>query len=181
MNEQQPVNAWADVEERYRAGQEIQGVVTRVAHFGVFVRIEPGIEGILYSFELGPNPGALAGFAPGQQVQVYVKDVDARKRRLELSLENQPMPGLLREREVPADARRKTPPEVPESVQLPLPEAPGRRDEQNCPTCQRAVQFTWKYCVYCGGTLQRRCLDCGTAQPDLPDARYCRECGKLLS
>lgn len=181
MSEQQPVNAWADVEARYRVGQGVRGVVTRVAHFGVFVQIEPGIEGILYTFELGPAPGAMAGFAPGQEVQAYVKDVDARKRRLELSLENQPMPGLLSEREVPAEARRKTPPEVRGSAPLPLPEVPGERGEQNCPTCQRAVQYAWKYCVYCGGTLQRRCPACGTTQPDLPDARYCCECGKLLS
>lgn len=181
MDEQQSVNAWADAEARYRTGQEVRGVVTRAAQFGVFVRVEPGIEGILYTFELGPGPGAMAGFAPGQEVLLYVKDVDARKKRLELSLENQSVPGLLSEREVPAEARRKTPPEPPGPLQSSPSEALGGWGKQNCPTCQRPVQHPWKYCVYCGGTLQRRCPACGTTQPDLPDARYCCECGTLLS
>lgn len=181
MDEQQSVNAWADAEERYRAGQEVRGVVTRVAQFGVFVRVEPGIEGILYTFELGPGPGAMAAFAPGQEVRLYVKDVDVRRKRLELGLENQPVPGLVSEQAVPDEARRKTLPELPGATQSFPRETPGGREEHRCPTCQRAVQSTWRYCVYCGGNLQRRCPACGTAQPDLPDARYCCECGKLLS
>ncbi len=180
MEEQQPANVWADAEMRYRAGQEVRGVVTRVAQFGVFVQLEPGIEGILYTFELGPGPGAMAGFAPGQEVRLYVKDVDARKKRLELGLESEPVPGLLSEREVPAQARRKTPPESLEPAYLFPREAPSERGEQNCPNCQRPIQLTWNHCVYCGGMLRRRCSACGTTQPALPGARYCCECGILL-
>ena len=181
MDEQQAANAWAGVEERYRAGQEVDGVVTRVAQFGVFVRVEPGIEGILYTFELGPGPGALASFAPGQHVRLYVKDVDGRKKRLELGLENRPVPGLVSEQAVPDEARRKALPKLPEVPQTFARAIPGGRDEHHCPTCQRQVQSTWRYCVYCGGNLQSRCSACGATQPDLPGARYCYECGTLLS
>ena len=183
MDDQQPVNAWANAETRYQAGQAVQGVVTRVAQFGVFVQVEPGIEGILYAFELGQGAGAMAAFAPGQVVQLYVKAIEARKKRLELSLENQPMPGLLAEHEMPPAARRKTRTRsdaLPQPVQLLFPEIPARPNESGCPTCQRPVQASWKYCVYCGGTLQSRCPACGTIQPDLPEARYCCECGELL-
>jgi transcriptional accessory protein Tex/SPT6 len=181
VDEQQFVTVWADAEARYQTGQEVRGVVTRVAQFGVFVRVEPGIEGILYTFELGPGPGALANFAPGQEVRLYVKDVDVRRKRLELGLENRPVPGLVSERAVPDEARRKTLLEEPGATQAFPHSTPGERTERHCPTCQRPVQSTWRYCVYCGGTLQRRCQVCGTTQPDLPDARYCCECGKLLS
>lgn len=169
MVESQPSDAWADADVRYQPGQEVHGVVTRVAHFGLFVQLEPGIEGIVYTFELGP--GAPTGFLPGQQVQLYVKDVDARKRRLELSPQPQLPPGLVREQEVPAQVRRAVP------VSAPGEPAPGA---QLCPTCQRPVQVTWKYCVYCAGALQRRCPACGTVQPDLAGARYCCECATQL-
>ena len=174
------MNVWADAETRYQTGQEVRGVVTRVAHFGVFVQVEPGLEGILYTFELGPGPGALANFAPGQEVRLYVKDVDGRRKRLELGLEHRPVPGLVSEQAVPDEARRKALPEEPGTIQSFPHATPGGRTERRCPTCQRQVQCTWRYCVYCGGTLQRRCPVCGTTQPDLPDARYCCACGKLL-
>src|SRR5262245_3735367 len=36
---------WLDAAERYRAGQRVRGVVKRTEPFGVFVELEPGIEG----------------------------------------------------------------------------------------------------------------------------------------
>ena len=180
MLENQQESAWTHAEERYQVGQEVRGVVTRQAQFGVFVQVEPGIEGIIYAFELGP--GALASLAPGEEVQLYIKDVDAHKKRLELSLERESTPGLLAERDLPPAARR-------EARREELPDDPfgaawseltARRERQLCPTCQRPVLGSWGYCVYCGSTLQRRCPVCGTAQPDLPGAHYCYECGQVL-
>jgi transcriptional accessory protein Tex/SPT6 len=176
LEKQQP-DAWVDAEARYQAGQRVQGVVTRVAQFGIFLAVEPGIEGVLYAFELGP--GALAGFGPGQEVQLFVKDVDTRRRRLELTLEEQAVPGLFSAREVPTEVRHRASTPAPELAPL-VSEAADRSSQAHCPTCQRPVLLTWRYCVYCAGTLQRRCPACGTAQPDLAGARYCCECGRLL-
>lgn len=185
MDNQQPINVWANAEERYQAGQKVRGTVTRVAQFGVFVQVEPGIEGVVYAFELGPGAGALAGFAPGQEMQLYVKGVDAKKKRLELGLGDEAMPGLLAERALPPEVRRKAqPPEMPYPLPGPLPQPLASLSDQsapNCPTCRREVQATWKYCVYCGGRLQRRCSACGSVQPDLPGALYCFECGKPVA
>ncbi|HLI68635.1 MAG TPA: S1 RNA-binding domain-containing protein [Ktedonobacteraceae bacterium] len=182
MDDQQPVNPWADAEVRYQVGQEVRASVTRVAQFGVFVQVEPGMEGIVYAFELGQGPSVLAGFAPGQEMHLYVKNVDAGKKRLELSPRNQVQPGLATESDLPPFARQKgrvgtlSWPESPF-----LPQAPADQGRQYCPGCQREVQTAWKYCVYCGESLQRRCPACGSAQPDLPEARYCCECGRMLS
>ncbi len=180
-DQQRSENAWAGAEARYQPGQEVRGTVTRVAQFGVFAQVEPGIEGIVYAFELGQGPSALVGFAPGQEMHLYVKSIDAGRKRLELSLEKQPMPGLIAERELPPTARRQP---LPGELPLPKPQFPpetsGRQSELACPTCQRAVQASWKYCVYCGGSLRRHCPACGAAQPDLPDARYCYECGQRV-
>src|SRR5713226_3299587 len=78
-------NPWSNVEDRYQPGQQITGKVTRLTHFGLFVEVEPGLEGIVYTFELGQRPSALASFAPDQQLQLYVKSIDVARKRLELS------------------------------------------------------------------------------------------------
>ncbi|HEY3992514.1 MAG TPA: S1 RNA-binding domain-containing protein [Ktedonobacteraceae bacterium] len=182
MDDQQPINAWAHAEQRYQSGQEVRGVVTRVAQFGVFVQVEPGIEGIIYAFELGIGPSAIAGFTPGQEMQLYVRNIDASRKRLELSLSNDPTPGLLDDHMLPPEARRKTLSNAQvQPVPLLLPATPANPNHANhpgCPTCQRPIQATWKFCVYCGKSLQRRCSACGKLQPDLPDAHYCWECGQ---
>lgn len=180
VDEQRHGEGWERAEERYQVGQEVRGVVTRVAQFGVFVQLEPGLEGILYTFELGNTPAALAGFVPGQEMQLFVKSVDSRKKRLELSLSSSPLPLPLDEHALPAELRRVAPADEFSGMLPPLPDFPndaGAVVAASCPTCQRQVQHTWKFCVYCGGSLRRRCPACGTTQPDLADARFCFECG----
>lgn len=182
-------NPWQDAEARYQTGQEVRGAITRITQLGIFVQVEPGIEGIIYTFELGRGLSAMLDFAPGQQMQLYVKSIDARRKRLELSLERPSGPGLLAESELPTTLRRSTLPNhltwpippVQPSGPLTLPHILPEQDKRSCPTCQRAVQDAWKYCVYCGGLLQLHCPTCGSAQPAIPDARYCCECGASMS
>jgi small subunit ribosomal protein S1 len=78
---------WATVAERYQPGQVCRGRVTRVAPFGVFVELEPGIQGLLPSSEAGLPHGAdlKKVFAPGSDVDVVVLEVDADGRRIRLS------------------------------------------------------------------------------------------------
>ena len=46
-------NPWDDVARKYPVGTKIKGKVTSVADFGVFMEIEEGIEGLVYSSEVG--------------------------------------------------------------------------------------------------------------------------------
>jgi hypothetical protein len=172
---------WADAETRYCVGQEVRGIVTRVAQFGVFVQVEPGLEGIVYAFELGQGASAMAGIAVGQEMQLYVKSIDVGKKRLELGPQNEATPGLMGERSVPPVALRNSQlEERPWFPPLSLPDTPIEQGNRSCPTCLRSIQHAWKYCVYCGGSLRRHCPACATIQPDLRDARFCCECGKSL-
>ena len=43
---------WSDAEERYQPGQLVTGVVAHLAKFGAFVRLEPGVEGLIHISEL---------------------------------------------------------------------------------------------------------------------------------
>lgn len=72
---------WQTVEQRYWVGQIVSGVVQKVVHFGVFVELEKGLEGLIHASELLGN-----SFKSGDRLQARVLDVNSAARRLALSL-----------------------------------------------------------------------------------------------
>jgi small subunit ribosomal protein S1 len=81
-------NPWVDVESRYHVGQIVEGLVTNVVSFGVFVRLEEGLEGLIHLSELAE--GSLMHprnvVHEGDTVRVRVLSIDPQKRRIALSL-----------------------------------------------------------------------------------------------
>jgi small subunit ribosomal protein S1 len=80
---------WDSVGEKFAAGDRVEGKVTRLADFGAFVEIAPGIEGLIHVSEMShtrriAKPSDVVN--PGDVVTVAVKDVDLAKRRISLSL-----------------------------------------------------------------------------------------------
>jgi small subunit ribosomal protein S1 len=78
---------WAAVEARYRTGQIAAGRVTRVALFGAFVELEPGIEGLIPASESGfaRDADLRKAFPIGADLEVVVLELDAAARRIRLS------------------------------------------------------------------------------------------------
>jgi small subunit ribosomal protein S1 len=79
---------WAAVPEQLRERQVIDGRVVRVADFGAFVELLPGVDGLLHLSEL-PH-GSLAKLREAARVRaevsVVVLEIDAAKRRIALGL-----------------------------------------------------------------------------------------------
>ena len=46
---------WDSVPEKYKIGDRIRGPVTRIADFGAFVELDPGIEGLIHISEMSWN------------------------------------------------------------------------------------------------------------------------------
>jgi small subunit ribosomal protein S1 len=80
------VDPWTTVQQRYTPGQVVSGVVTKIAPFGAFARIEDGIEGLIHESELAPGMDLKASMHEGQQLQLRILRIDAERRRLGLSL-----------------------------------------------------------------------------------------------
>ncbi|HEX2799091.1 MAG TPA: S1 RNA-binding domain-containing protein [Thermoanaerobaculia bacterium] len=79
-------NPWEGIHERHPEGSVASGEVESVALFGVFVRLEPGLTGLIPNSESGVPPGTVSRhFAPGQKVEVKVIGVDTAKKRISLS------------------------------------------------------------------------------------------------
>lgn len=79
---------WLSVEERYRPGQVVEGVISSVVNFGAFLVIEDGLEGLIHISELAEgtflHPRNVVN--KGERVMARVLHVDGRTRRLSLSL-----------------------------------------------------------------------------------------------
>ena len=80
------VDPWTTVEKRYTPGQLVTGVVTKIAPFGAFARIEDGIEGLIHHSELSPGTDPKSILHEGAQLQLRILRIDAERRRLGLSL-----------------------------------------------------------------------------------------------
>jgi small subunit ribosomal protein S1 len=79
---------WSRVHATYEAGQVRTGRVTRVAEFGAFVELEPGVEGLIPLSETGLARDAAVkrAFPIGGDVEVVILDVDPAARRIRLSI-----------------------------------------------------------------------------------------------
>jgi small subunit ribosomal protein S1 len=80
---------WTLVEGNYRVGSTVEGKVTRLADFGAFVELEPGIEGLIPMSEMSwtqriRHPKDV--LSEGDSVRVSILSVDPQKRRISLSL-----------------------------------------------------------------------------------------------
>ncbi|MDL2279400.1 30S ribosomal protein S1 [Desulfovibrio sp. OttesenSCG-928-G11] len=80
---------WKEAPARLEVGAVVPGKVTRLAPFGAFVEILPGVEGLAHLSELSYEKRIMKAeevLAPGDHVNVKIKEVDADKRRISLSL-----------------------------------------------------------------------------------------------
>ncbi len=79
---------WAtDIPNRYQPGQVVQGKVTKITNFGVFVGLENGLEGLLHISELTDhkvdNPEDVVSV--GDEIEVKILRVDSEERKIGLS------------------------------------------------------------------------------------------------
>jgi small subunit ribosomal protein S1 len=82
-------NPWDSVAQRYRVGERVRAVVTRVMGFGAFVELEPGIEGLIHVSEMSwAKKVRMASdiVKPGDSVEIVVLGVNAAERRISLGL-----------------------------------------------------------------------------------------------
>ncbi len=100
------VDPWTTVEQRYTPGQVVTGVVTKIAPFGAFARIEDGIEGLIHLSELTPGQDPKSILHEGAQLQLRILRIDAERRRLGLSLrqaDELDQPGETNATDIPAE------------------------------------------------------------------------------
>lgn len=87
MKEAQP-GPWDQAAQQFKAGSIVTGTVKRLAGFGAFVELAPGIEGLVHISQIAnrhiSTPGEV--LKEGQEVQVKVLDVNTAEQRISLSI-----------------------------------------------------------------------------------------------
>jgi|688.fasta_scaffold20987_5 small subunit ribosomal protein S1 len=78
---------WDTIAQRHPVGTKINGTVTAITEFGVFVEVENGVEGLIHNSQLGVEKGVevAQAFPVGSQVEAEVTNVDTQERRISLS------------------------------------------------------------------------------------------------
>jgi small subunit ribosomal protein S1 len=128
---------WKEFAEKHRAGQIIEGEVTKIVPFGAFVRVAEGIEGLVHISKLSEQHVETADqvVQVGERVRVKVEDVDIARRRVSLSMRG--VDAATAEPEFEAEVE----PAAPEPEPEPEPQAP-EEEEQPAPAEPAAAEPT---------------------------------------
>ncbi len=82
-------NPWSKVNEKYRIGDQIEGVVRNLTDYGLFVELEPGIDGLVHVSDVSwthkvSRPADV--FKKGDQVKVMVLTIDSEAQKISLGM-----------------------------------------------------------------------------------------------
>ena len=80
---------WDAVPEKYKTGDRVRGAVSRIADFGAFVELEPGVEGLVHISEMSwakkvRTPSDLV--KPGEVVEAVILGINVAERRIALGV-----------------------------------------------------------------------------------------------
>ena len=82
-------NPWQQIEGKFEEGQIVKGTVNKVATFGAFINIFPGVEALLPIAEmLGENPNPFNLYNVGDEVEVLNKKFTPQEHRIALSVKD---------------------------------------------------------------------------------------------
>ena len=81
-------NPWEKLKNEYPIGSEFTAPVVSITKFGAFVRILPGIDGLVHISEISNERVEKVGdvLKVGDEVNVKLLDVDFDKKRISLSM-----------------------------------------------------------------------------------------------
>jgi small subunit ribosomal protein S1 len=79
---------WTGIEQKFPVGSTVRGPVSRIAQFGAFVKLAPGVEGLIHISELAHHKVYRVEnvVKEGEEVECKVLSVDAEAQRIGLSL-----------------------------------------------------------------------------------------------
>ena len=106
---------WKRAAEKYHVGATVKGMVSRIAQFGAFVKLEPGVEGLVHVSELAHRHVRSVGDVAkeGEQVECRVLACDPDEQRIALSIKAlAAKPAVAREADA-ADEQSEPEPQTP--------------------------------------------------------------------
>ena len=84
-------NPWSHVRDQFHVGDRVKGRITRLAPFGAFVELAPGIDGLVHLSEISYTQRVNRPedfLQPADEVYVLIKEIDLLKKRISLSIKD---------------------------------------------------------------------------------------------
>lgn len=79
---------WSIIDEKYEVGQIVKGDIVQIKEYGVFVELEPGLDGLVHISEIAH--GRVTNIADvltvGQEVSAKILEIDRERKRISLSI-----------------------------------------------------------------------------------------------
>ncbi len=73
---------WTGADKKYPKDTKVEGKVVRISDFGMFVSLEPGVEGLVHITKIPPTQK----YEVGDDVNVTVEEIDPKAKKLSLGL-----------------------------------------------------------------------------------------------
>jgi ribosomal protein S1 len=73
---------WEEIEKKYKKDSKLKGKVAKTTEFGVFISLEPGVEGLLHMTKI-PHGKT---YSRGDEVNVTIEEVDKENHKISLGL-----------------------------------------------------------------------------------------------
>lgn len=73
---------WQEVAKKYPKDKELEGEVVRKERYGYFVKLEPGVEGLIHISKLSGDEN----FEIGKKIKVFIERISEKERRMSLIL-----------------------------------------------------------------------------------------------
>ncbi len=82
-------NPWEVIADKHKVGNELEGEISNVTEFGLFVAVDEDIDGMVHISDISwedQTEDALKPFSKGDKIKVKVLDIDAEKERIALGI-----------------------------------------------------------------------------------------------
>jgi small subunit ribosomal protein S1 len=130
---------WVEKIKTYKIGDVIEGKVTRIVKFGLFVQIQEDMEGLVHISELSVEPVKKPSDVAkiGDDLVVKIIDIDFDKRRMAFSIKQALNPEASPEPAAENEVSPEEPSEAQEEIKEAKPEASDIKIEENTPERER--------------------------------------------
>lgn len=120
-------NPWQNVESKFPVGSRVTGPVSKVMDFGAFVKLGPGVEGLIHISEIAHGRVFRVSdvLSEGQEVEVKILSVDTERQRISLSLKALMEPPVRAGKEKVTDEDMPLPADAPKAPKKKLANLKG--------------------------------------------------------
>jgi small subunit ribosomal protein S1 len=80
---------WDNIEDRFPVGSLVNGKITNITNYGLFIELEKGIEGLVHVSEFSWNSKKINPqemFAIGDVIEVKIMNIDSKDKKISLSI-----------------------------------------------------------------------------------------------